>query len=275
MLGEEGNLGLISRAVQLLFAQKKEMEESSLGKIKVTILVELLEVYNEKIRDLLSKEKNQNLAMASNDVVGNRVVATSTVEEVMTYLTLAQTRRCVKATASNSESSRSHMVFTLQFNATTTDGDEVHERNGKLNICDLAGSERLNKSGAHMIGVRDRLSLLYLLMKPTRIPRANRCLSRLLNFQGALLDETKSINKSLSTLSSVVEKLQEGASPVPYRESKLTMLLEKSLSGKDAKTLAIACCNPLSTHFNESLSTLRFAEKVNRVELKGICKFQA
>jgi Kinesin motor domain len=157
MLGEDGNLGLISRAVQLLFAQKKEMEESSLGTTKVSIFVELLEVYNEKIRDLLSKEKNQSLTIASNDVVGNRVVATSTVEEVMTYLTLAQNRRCVKATASNSESSRSHMVFILQFNVATMDGDEVYERNGKLNICDLAGSERLSKSGAHMIGVRGRL----------------------------------------------------------------------------------------------------------------------
>jgi Kinesin motor domain len=154
MLGNDGNIGLIGRAVQLLFKQKKEMEDRSLGKTKVSVLVELLEVYNEKIRDLLSTEKDQSLTIASNDVVGNRIVATSTVKEVMNYLTLAQNRRCVKATASNSESSRSHLIFTLQFNATTTDGDAVHELNGKLNICDLAGSERLSKSGANMIGVR-------------------------------------------------------------------------------------------------------------------------
>jgi kinesin family member C1 len=93
--------------------------------------------------------------------------------------------------------------------------------------------------------------------------------------QGALLEESKNINMSLSVLSNVIERLQAGDANVPYRESKLTMLLKNSLSGKNSKTLAIACCNPLAAHMNESLCTLRFAEKVNRVELKGVSTFEA
>jgi kinesin family protein C1 len=90
--------------------------------------------------------------------------------------------------------------------------------------------------------------------------------------QGALLEETKHINKSLSTLSNVIERLQAGDKNVPFRESKLTFLLKDSLSG-NSKTLAIVCCNPLPTHVNESLSSLRFAAKVNRVDLKAVANF--
>ena len=150
MLGEDGNDGLIGRSVHKMFNEKREMEALSRGATRVSMSVELLEVYNEKVRDLLSSEKDQDLKVTSNEVVGNIVVQTNTEEEVMKVMALAQSRRCVKATSSNSESSRSHMIFTLHFNVTTKDGVE---RNGKLNICDLAGSERLNKSGANNVGV--------------------------------------------------------------------------------------------------------------------------
>lgn len=92
--------------------------------------------------------------------------------------------------------------------------------------------------------------------------------------QGALLEESKNINKSLSVLSNVIERLQAGDSNVPFRESKLTWLLKNSLSG-NSKTLAIVCCNPLVEHFSESLSSLKFAEKVNRVDLKAQANFSA
>lgn len=83
------------------------------------------------------------------------------------------------------------------------------------------------------------------------------------------MKETKSINSSLSVLSNVIEKLQAGSSSVPYRESKLTFLLQNSLGG-NSKTLAIVCCNPHAAHFHESLCSIRFAEKVNKVELKAM-----
>jgi hypothetical protein len=238
MLGSENNPGLISRSINKFFNAKREIESLTEGATNVSINVELLEVYNEQVWDLLSPNSGPNgrelaLKVTSKDVVGNIVVAANTEDEVMQLLSLAQSRRCVKATASNAESSRSHMIFTIHFSACSSDG---LTRNGKLNICDLAGSERLSKSNTHLVG-------------------------------GSLLHETKHINKSLSTLSNVIEKLQAGEKNIPFRESKLTYILQNSLGG-NSKTLAIICCNPLPSHFHESLCSLRFAEKVNRVDLK-------
>lgn len=83
------------------------------------------------------------------------------------------------------------------------------------------------------------------------------------------MKETQHINSSLCVLSNVIEKLQAGESNIPFRESKLTYLLQNSLGG-NSKTLAIVCCNPLQSHYNESLCSLRFAAKVNKVDLKAV-----
>jgi len=149
MLGEPSNEGLITRAVAKLFEAKHEMEALSRGATQVKLSVELLEIYNEQVRDLLAPKSSPsgrevNLKLTSNEVIGNLVVPTTTKEEVMDVLDTAQSRRCVKATMANAESSRSHMVFTIHFNVETKDGVS---RSGKLHICDLAGSERLGKSG--------------------------------------------------------------------------------------------------------------------------------
>ena len=208
------------------------------------ISVELLEVYNEKVRDLLAPNSGPNglevsLKVTSKEVVGNVVLPVQDQAEVAKILTNAQKRRCVKATASNPVSSRSHLLFTIHFAVKSKNGIS---RVGKLHICDLAGSERLNKSNANeYVG-------------------------------GTLLAETKHINLSLTVLSNVIEKLQAGEKNIPYRESKLTQLLQNSLGG-NSKTLAIVCCNPLSSHFHENLCSLRFAEKVNKVDLKAVANF--
>lgn len=161
MLGESGaNEGIISRSVNKMFAAKRELEEYSRGTTKVEISVELLEIYNEQVRDLLGPNagpngREVNLKVTSNEVVGNLRVPAGSEQEVMDVLDLAQSRRCVKATQSNAESSRSHMVFTLHFSVEMQNGIK---RAGKLNICDLAGSERLGKSGANSV-VKVRRSL--------------------------------------------------------------------------------------------------------------------
>jgi Kinesin motor domain len=152
MLGEDGiNEGIIGRTVRKLFAEKEKIVDLSRGGSNITMFVELLEIYNEKVRDLLSTDKEE-LKVTSHEVVGNILVETNTVNEVLQVLKLAQSRRCVKATNSNSESSRSHMIFTIHFKTTMNDGITI--RSGKVNICDLAGSERLDKSGANTVGVR-------------------------------------------------------------------------------------------------------------------------
>jgi kinesin family protein C1 len=153
MLGEPSNDGLIARSVSKLFEAKHEMEALSRGETKVSLSVELLEIYNEQVRDLLAPNSGPsgceiNLKVTSTEVVGNIVVPTGAKDEVMHVLDKAQKRRCVKATNSNAESSRSHMLFTIHFIVESKDGVS---RAGKLHICDLAGSERLNKSGTNSI----------------------------------------------------------------------------------------------------------------------------
>jgi kinesin family protein C1 len=164
--------------------------------------------------------------------VNNAVVEASTQDEVQGVLQLAQQRRCVKATKSNAESSRSHLLFTVRFELSSLINEEMN-RQGVLHIVDLAGSERLDKSGS----------------------------------QGTLLTEAKHINTSLSALSHVIQKLQEKSDHIPYRDSKLTYLLRDSLGG-DSKTLCIVCCSPHQAHFNESLNSIRFAANASKVELK-------
>lgn len=238
MLGNQENPGLITKAIKMLFKSKRDLEEASKGKVRVDISIELLEIYNENVRDLLGRKKGNdgyapiNLSLSSNEAVGNVVYKAGDEESVMSVLDKAQKRRCVKATKSNAESSRSHLIFTLNYNVASESGKL---RKSKLSICDLAGSERLSKS--HSCGMA--------------------------------LKEAQHINTSLSTLSNVIEKLQNKSNHVPFRDSKLTYLLQNSLGG-DSKTLAIICCNPLAEHFQESTCSLRFAQKLNKVELKAL-----
>lgn len=243
MIGDAQNRGLIPRAVEKLFSAKHEFEQSQgVDNVSVSIRVELLEIYNEEVRDLLDDNAGPDgqlikLKLSSNEAVGNVKVNAQNEKEVAGILQLAQERRCVKATKSNAESSRSHLLFTIHFDvSSTTDISSSINRSGCLHIIDLAGSERLDKSGSH----------------------------------GALLTEAKHINTSLSALALVIEKLQAKKSEsehIPFRDSKLTYLLRNSLGG-DAKTLAIVCCSPHQAHFNESLNSIRFAAKASKVELK-------
>lgn len=161
MLGDPSsveNQGIIFRAVNRLFQAKDHLEISTRGAAKVNIQIEMLEIYNDKIRDLLdpsSGKKNGavelNFKVTSNEALDNIIAEAYTAEDVLEYLSFAQKRRCVKATKSNSESSRSHLLFTIHF-VVENEKDPMMNRNSKLHICDLAGSERLGKSGS--TGVR-------------------------------------------------------------------------------------------------------------------------
>lgn len=233
MLGNQANPGITTRVIQNIFEFKQMIETSSERKNRVDVKVELLEVYNECVRDLLSKNLNEvNISMNKSCQESTSNILFDAPDETTVYSIIdkAQKRRCVKATKSNKESSRSHLIFTIHIHLHS----DSMSRKGKLNICDLAGSERLSKSES----------------------------------VGSTLKETQHINKSLSSLSNVVEKLQSESKHIPYRDSKLTYLLRDSLGG-DSKTLAIVCCNPAESHFQETLCSLRFASKVNRVELRA------
>jgi kinesin family protein C1 len=164
-----------------------------------------------------------------NPVPGLTSLDVHSASEVTALIEQARARRCTKATRSNADSSRSHVVFTLKIEAESSRGIIRH---GCLHMIDLAGSERLGKSGS------------------AEHPE--------------LLREAQNINKSLSVLANVMTALHKKEKHVPFRESALTSLLRHSLGG-DCKALMVCNVSPSAAHVQESMCSLRFAQKVNAV----------
>lgn len=148
MLGDEASPegGIIGRSIRMMFEKKVQIAALNRNDSIVTMSIEVLEVYNEKVFDLLSKKDSiQSLKVTHDGIDGNKVLDVQSLDEVMKTLSFAQKQRCVKQTDLNESSSRSHLLFTLNF----TVGSKQF---GKLNICDLAGSERTKKSGVQVRG---------------------------------------------------------------------------------------------------------------------------
>ncbi|KAH9975749.1 P-loop containing nucleoside triphosphate hydrolase protein [Lactifluus volemus] len=238
-------MGMIPRAVEQVFQVAEELKSKGW---EYSLEGQFLEIYNETINDLLGKGefdkkkheiKHEKGSTRVTDVVVQRLRSPA---QVRSLLSLANSRRMVAATLMNERSSRSHSVFTLRIRGTNTHTGQVCE--GALNLVDLAGSERLNASGAGKDKER--------------------------------LRETQNINKSLSALGDVIaalgEKSDKSDKHIPYRNSKLTYLLQNSLSG-NSKTLMFLNLSPLAAHLNESLCSLRFATKVNNTQI-GTAKKQ-
>merc|ERR1711972_598999 len=153
----------------------------------------------------------------------------ATVEDVMKAISDASKNRATSTTDMNEQSSRSHSIVTVRTQCTLRGGDTYI---GKVHLIDLAGSENTNKSGVTGQGMK----------------------------------EAQNINKSLSALGDVIAALIAKSPHVPYRNSKLTMMLKDSLGG-DAKTLMIVQCSPAQTNVTETLSSLNFASRARNVEL--------
>uniref|UniRef100_A0A8B9E0C7 Kinesin-like protein n=1 Tax=Anser cygnoides TaxID=8845 RepID=A0A8B9E0C7_ANSCY len=199
-----------------------------------------LEIYQEEIRDLLAKDPGKKLELKESPETGVYIkdlssFVTKNVKEIEHVMNLGSQARAVGSTNMNEYSSRSHAIFliTVECSETGPDGEE-HIRVGKLNLVDLAGSERQGKMGAH--GERPK--------------------------------EASKINLSLSALGNVISALVDGRSThIPYRDSKLTRLLQDSLGG-NAKTIMVATLGPASHSYDESLSTLRFANRAKNIKNK-------
>lgn len=200
------------------------------------IKVSYFEIYNEKIRDLLDVTK-MNLPIHEDKnrvpyVKGITEQFVSNAAEILDAIKEGKNNRQVAVTNMNEHSSRSHSVFLIQIeqeNKTTQ-----KKLTGKLYLVDLAGSEKVSKTGA----------------------------------EGAVLEEAKNINKSLSALGNVISALAEGTkSHVPYRDSKLTRILQESLGGNSRTTIVI-CCSPASYNEQETKSTLMFGQRWEFVYVK-------
>ena len=210
-----------------------------------------LEIYNEEIRDLLAKDQNKTLDLRENPERGVYVqdltqIAVRSVDELESVLRVGTKNRTVGATAMNQDSSRSHSIFTVTVEcvgkeegdatapANHDQGTGGHIRVGKLNFVDLAGSERQSKTQA----------------------------------SGVRLKEATKINMSLSALGNVISALVDGkTSHVPYRDSKLTRMLQDSLGG-NTKTVMCAAISPADYNFDETMSTLRYANRAKSIKNK-------
>jgi len=228
--------GIIPRAIEQVGHYKDTLER---GGWRYTMKVSFLEIYNEVIRDLLreenSEEQRHEIRLNSDNhrYITNltlKPLELSNLEDVRDTLSLAAKNRSVASTDMNSVSSRSHSVFTLHL--TAMHSEQKKSIRGTLNLVDLAGSERLSRCGA----------------------------------TGDRAKESISINKSLSSLTDVFVSIRKKSDHIPFRNSKLTYLLQPCLSGF-GKMLMIVNVSPSEESYQETLSSLRFASNVNNCQL--------
>jgi kinesin family protein C1 len=235
-IGNGSMRGIIPRAMQQVGAYKNELEAKGW---EYFMEVSFVEIYNESIRDLLRVSVSDELKHEiKKDTNGSTFVSDVTMVavdpnnsvQVDAIMDRAARHRSVASTAMNEQSSRSHSVFALHLRARNA-GQGVSLK-GTLSLVDLAGSEHLDRSCA----------------------------------TGSRLKETVAINKSLSSLVDVFTAIANKQAHIPFRNSKLTYLLQPALSG-DGKTLMMVNLSPTEESFQESLCSLRFANQVNQCEL--------
>ena len=201
-----------------------------------------LEIYNENIRDLLAKDQSKTCDLKGDDESGAYVKDLTTLvvksaSDLANVLRVGKKNRSVGATLMNADSSRSHSIFTITIETSKRrpgdkPGEAPHITVGKLNLVDLAGSERQSKTQA----------------------------------SGDRLKEATKINLSLSTLGNVISALVDGKSQhIPYRNSKLTRLLQDSLGG-NTKTVMMANLGPADYNFDETMGTLRYANRAKNIK---------
>ena len=228
---EQSKQGIIPRMISHVFKHIYKHEDTDF-----MIKVSMIEIYQEKIRDLFDVSR-VNLNIREDSIKGIYVDGASEryvgcPNDVLALLEIGSANRAQAATNMNEHSSRSHSIFILTINQTNK--KEGYSKIGKLYLVDLAGSEKISKTGA----------------------------------TGHTLEEAKIINKSLTTLGRVINNLTDGKSThIPYRESKLTRVLQESLGG-NSKTCLIITCSPSIYNESESLSTLRFGERAKKIKNK-------
>ncbi|XP_051576127.1 kinesin-like protein KIF13A isoform X2 [Myxocyprinus asiaticus] len=241
MMGNGDQPGLIPRLCCSLF-ERVSREENEAHSFKVE--VSYMEIYNEKVRDLLDPKGNrQSLKVREHKVLGPYVdglsqLAVTSFEDIESLMSEGNKSRTVAATNMNEESSRSHAVFSVIVTQTLYDlrSGNSGEKVSKISLVDLAGSERVSKTGA----------------------------------AGERLKEGSNINKSLTTLGCVISALADQSAGksknkfVPYRDSVLTWLLKDNLGG-NSKTAMIATISPAADNYEETLSTLRYADRAKRI----------
>ncbi|KAI8625705.1 kinesin heavy chain [Xylariaceae sp. FL1651] len=245
MMGYGKEYGIIPKICQDMFERIGQLQQDK--NTRCTVEVSYLEIYNERVRDLLNPSTKGNLKVREHPSTGPYVedlakLVVGSFQEIENLMDEGNKARTVAATNMNETSSRSHAVFTLILTQKSFDTDTKMEleKQAKISLVDLAGSERATSTGA----------------------------------TGARLKEGAEINRSLSTLGRVIAALADLSTgkkkkgpggTVPYRDSVLTWLLKDSLGG-NSMTAMIAAISPADINYDETLSTLRYADSAKRIK---------
>ncbi|XP_043264448.1 kinesin-like protein unc-104 isoform X3 [Colletes gigas] len=244
---EEGQEGIIPQICKDLF---RKIGSNTTESLKHSVEVSYMEIYCERVRDLLNPKNKGNLRVREHPLLGPYVedlskLAVMSFEDIHDLIDEGNKARTVAATNMNETSSRSHAVFTIFFTQQKQDSATglVTEKVSKISLVDLAGSERADSTGA----------------------------------KGTRLKEGANINKSLTTLGKVISALAESAATkkkkkadfIPYRDSVLTWLLRENLGG-NSKTAMIAAVSPADINYDETLSTLRYADRAKQIVCKAV-----
>ncbi|XP_023288965.1 kinesin-like protein unc-104 isoform X2 [Orussus abietinus] len=244
---EDGQEGIIPQICKDLF---RKISINTNEQLKYSVEVSYMEIYCERVRDLLNPKNKGNLRVREHPLLGPYVedlskLAVMSYEDIHDLIDEGNKARTVAATNMNETSSRSHAVFTIFFTQQKHDKTTslVTEKVSKISLVDLAGSERADSTGA----------------------------------KGTRLKEGANINKSLTTLGKVISALAEisatkkkkKADFIPYRDSVLTWLLRENLGG-NSKTAMIAAVSPADINYDETLSTLRYADRAKQIVCKAV-----
>ncbi|CAG9335086.1 unnamed protein product [Blepharisma stoltei] len=219
--------GIIPRASSLIF----ESLSASTKDAVCTVKCSMLEIYKETLKDLLGGTGELKIKESTSKGIYIQGLTEEYVvceEEMMEILSMGESNRTVASTKMNKVSSRSHQLFIVEVNQKLPDNSE---RRGVLNLVDLAGCEKINQTGV----------------------------------TGNKLEEAKKINLSLSALGNVIHALTSHSEHIPYRDSKLTRLLQESLGG-NYKTTLIVNCSPHPRNYEDTLNTLKFAQRVKTIK---------
>uniref|UniRef100_A0A8C2H8H3 Kinesin family member 4 n=1 Tax=Cyprinus carpio TaxID=7962 RepID=A0A8C2H8H3_CYPCA len=234
----KSTVGVIPRVIRRIFQEKSRCADCEL-----LLAVSYLEIYNEEILDLLYTSKDKPIISIREDpkdgikIVGLTEKEVFNAHEMVGCLELGNSARTVGSTAMNAASSRSHAIFTISLEQRRK-GDKSDVMVSKLHLVDLAGSERQKKTKA----------------------------------EGDRLKEGISINRGLLCLGNVISALGDESKKgtfVPYRDSKLTRLLQDSLGG-NSHTLMIACVSPADSNIEETINTLRYADRARKIKNKPV-----
>uniref|UniRef100_A0A3Q1F2F3 plus-end-directed kinesin ATPase n=1 Tax=Acanthochromis polyacanthus TaxID=80966 RepID=A0A3Q1F2F3_9TELE len=243
---EEGQEGIIPMLCEDLF--EKINEDSNKEELSYSVEVSYMEIYCERVRDLLNPKNKGNLRVREHPLLGPYVedlskLAVTSYTDIADLMDAGNKARTVAATNMNETSSRSHAVFTIVFTQKKHDSetDLSTEKVSKISLVDLAGSERADSTGA----------------------------------KGTRLKEGANINKSLTTLGKVISALAEVSKKkkksdfIPYRDSVLTWLLRENLGG-NSRTAMVAALSPADINYDETLSTLRYADRAKNIKCNAV-----